>query len=111
LKIDCEGFEYQVLAGATELIERDRPVIFVELHPQEIRKYDHSIADVCGCLRNNYDLEFWNYLATERSGHAMIRLLGRYRQNGSRYSDQHAMMQATSDASGPSQIFLLARPK
>lgn len=31
LKIDTEGFEDQVLAGAEELVTRDRPVIYLEL--------------------------------------------------------------------------------
>ena len=30
IKIDCEGYEENVLRGAVETIERDRPVIIVE---------------------------------------------------------------------------------
>lgn len=32
IKIDVEGFEYQVLQGAREVIERARPALFMELH-------------------------------------------------------------------------------
>jgi len=32
IKIDVEDFEYSVLTGATELLKRDHPVIYSELH-------------------------------------------------------------------------------
>jgi FkbM family methyltransferase len=32
LKIDVEGFERAVIAGATDLLQRDRPVLFVEIY-------------------------------------------------------------------------------
>lgn len=32
LKVDVEGFERSVIAGATELLRRDRPVLFVEIY-------------------------------------------------------------------------------
>ncbi len=35
IKIDAEGFELQVLRGARQLIERDRPDIFVEVNSAE----------------------------------------------------------------------------
>ena len=33
IKIDVEGYECEVLRGATELIEKHRPSLFVEVHP------------------------------------------------------------------------------
>ncbi|HEY7165099.1 MAG TPA: FkbM family methyltransferase [Candidatus Binatia bacterium] len=111
LKIDCEGFEYQVLSGSAEVIEKYHPIIFLELHPKQIDAYGHSLAEVCEFLTGEYDLEFWDFDSSERSPHSVVRFLGRYRRNGCRYSDRHAMMEAASHSSGPSQIFLLARPR
>jgi FkbM family methyltransferase len=37
VKIDVEGFERAVIRGATELIERDRPVLFVEIYGGTVR--------------------------------------------------------------------------
>jgi hypothetical protein len=111
LKIDCEGFEYQVLAGSAELIEKYRPVIFVELHPQQIGNYGHSLADICELLAGKYELEFWDYRETERSTHSLVRLFGRYRHNGRRFLSERAMLETAARPSAPGQIFLLARPR
>ena len=32
LKVDVEGFEYEVLAGARETLRRHRPVVYLEVH-------------------------------------------------------------------------------
>lgn len=37
VKIDVEGFEMDVLAGAEEFVEHNRPVIFAEFNPQWMR--------------------------------------------------------------------------
>ena len=42
MKIDVEGFEGAVLDGATATIERDRPTLFLELHPQLLTYHTHS---------------------------------------------------------------------
>ena len=36
IKIDCEGFELEVLKGAEEIISRDRPCIIVEQKPHKL---------------------------------------------------------------------------
>ena len=111
LKIDCEGFEYQVLQGAEQIIHRDRPYIFVELHPQHIESYGYSLSEVCDLLMPNYELEFWHYGWTERSKSAAVRFFGRYTQRGHRFPDQAAMLSTANRDSKTSQTFLLARPK
>jgi FkbM family methyltransferase len=49
LKIDVEGFEHAVLIGATELIERDRPVIQMEIE----KTHNPNYLDVIEWMRQN----------------------------------------------------------
>ena len=39
IKVDCEGYERQVLEGGVETIERERPVIIVEQKPDMASRY------------------------------------------------------------------------
>lgn len=56
LKIDCEGFEPHVLAGAESLIRRTRPVLYVEINQPALRS--HGFAG----FRDVYEpLERWGY--------------------------------------------------
>jgi FkbM family methyltransferase len=44
IKIDVEGFEYEVLLSAEEIIERDRPLLFVELDDDNLREQGASAS-------------------------------------------------------------------
>ncbi len=59
LKIDCEGFEYEVLSGAIKILEEQRPMIYLEVHPGQIEAYGHSPKDVIDFLRPYYDMRFF----------------------------------------------------
>ena len=49
LKMDVEGAEGRVVAGATQLIERDRPIITTELKDEMLRRVSGtSVADYLG---------------------------------------------------------------
>jgi FkbM family methyltransferase len=54
LKIDVEGYEGQVLDGARQLIENQRPVIFLELHPHIVGTFGYSISGILGSLAPFY---------------------------------------------------------
>jgi hypothetical protein len=74
VKIDVEGFEGQVLSGATRLISEFRPALFVEVHPsllvrpyttahnlnfvreyyQKVRCYDSQLGSVLNKLASRY---------------------------------------------------------
>jgi FkbM family methyltransferase len=46
IKLDVEGYECNVLRGAHETIERERPVVFGEFAPDLMPNYGASFADV-----------------------------------------------------------------
>jgi FkbM family methyltransferase len=61
LKIDVDGYEWHVLQGAKRVIERDRPVLFLEYHPQLIGRHGGSIEEVMAFLRSQYsDITFFD---------------------------------------------------
>ena len=53
LKIDVEGFEYEVLRGAEKTISKFKPRIIIETHSQELRKICHRYL-----LDHGYSLKF-----------------------------------------------------
>jgi FkbM family methyltransferase len=46
IKIDTEGYEYNVLTGGKQVILSYRPLIFVELHPKFTSMYGTNISQV-----------------------------------------------------------------
>jgi FkbM family methyltransferase len=50
LKIDVEGFELEVLAGAEQCFQKHRPRIWLELHPQHIAAQGHRWEDAVDFL-------------------------------------------------------------
>jgi FkbM family methyltransferase len=50
LKIDTDGFEYDVLVGSKKTVQASRPLIFIEYHPELIRRSGKSPGDLCTLL-------------------------------------------------------------
>jgi FkbM family methyltransferase len=48
IKIDTEGFEYQVLQGMTEIL-KSKPILLLEVH-HGMKKYGHSVGDMLNLL-------------------------------------------------------------
>jgi FkbM family methyltransferase len=57
LKIDVEGFEPEVLAGAQALIHRDRPVLYLEVTDPWIRSRGHSPFELLIGLKRKFGYE------------------------------------------------------
>jgi FkbM family methyltransferase len=110
LKIDCEGYEHQVLLGARRMLARHRPAVFLELHPRFIRRFGSTPEEVCALLRDaSYDLEGWTF--ERRSGPSRLgRLAGRYMSGSQRYRDDRELMIALKDTASE-QVYVLATPK
>ncbi len=54
LKIDVEGYEGQVLAGAEHLLTSHKPTLFLELHPHIVGRFGFSTAGILSGLTKLY---------------------------------------------------------
>jgi FkbM family methyltransferase len=111
LKIDCEGFEHEILAGAINLLEKQRPHLLLELHPQEIEKLGGSPKQVLDCLRPFYDLEFWDFNLQRHYPKIVRSALKHRRPKGHRLASEFEMLKACEINPRPFQLYVLGRPK
>jgi FkbM family methyltransferase len=111
IKVDCEGYEYQVLLGARRILAEQRPHIFLELHPQFIRTFGSSGKDVIELLRAaSYDLECWSF-KTGRPRTRLGRVLAGYGSvAGHRYGDDNEML-ADAERDALQQVYVVATPR
>jgi FkbM family methyltransferase len=69
ITMDVEGGEYDVLQGALTVLARDRPKVWISVHPTFLPNYDAEDLDVHTLMRaNGYDPVF---LATDHEEHWM----------------------------------------
>lgn len=52
LKVDVEGGEFDLLCGARKVIRRDRPAVFLSLHPSALKCAGHSLQEVWALLQD-----------------------------------------------------------
>lgn len=111
LKIDCEGYELEILRGARQILEHQRPVLFLELHPGEIEKYGGSAKAVLDFLEPYYTLEAWDF-SQHRFRSRLVRSLLKHRPNaGYRFPDLRTMLAASAQPPRPTQLYLVGKPK
>lgn len=61
IKIDTEGAELLILRGAENCIKENKPVIFLEIEPMNLKAYSYNESDIFGYLKNiNYTLKALN---------------------------------------------------
>ena len=65
VKLDIEGGEIAAIGGAHHILERDRPLLMVELSPSQLRAAGHAPQELVAILEKLYEL----FLVT-RSGEA-----------------------------------------
>jgi FkbM family methyltransferase len=111
IKIDCEGYEWNVLNGCRDIIRTHRPLLFIELHPSLIGRYGHSLADVCDLLREQYDFLFWDFRPLLRSRHRVLRFLSRYGSGLKPIAGEAGLLSVANSEPRPDQLFMLALPK
>jgi len=83
LKIDIEGYEYEALRGATELLKSARPVICLELHLDLLEQRGINPKLICDQLTSN-GYGFFSCLGQRmspqqvyESAHAVLRLIAK----------------------------------
>lgn len=54
IKIDVEGFEYDVLRGASNTIMKHRPIMFIEVNDNNLRTYNSSAPCLMQFLKKYY---------------------------------------------------------
>ena len=54
IKVDVDGFEWDVLQGAEGILRRDRPCLFLEFHPHLVGRFGADIDTILDFLRQHY---------------------------------------------------------
>ena len=58
IKIDTEGYEYNILLGGKETITTYKPIMFIELHPEYANMYNTYISQVFDLAKElNYSIK------------------------------------------------------
>ena len=50
IKIDVEGYEWKMLQGARKILERDHPILFIEIDDDNLRNYDSTPLNIISYL-------------------------------------------------------------
>lgn len=76
ITIDIEGSEYEALQGAKELILRDKPILFVSVHPEFMWREHHHSPDDLHVMLSQWGYE-GTYLAFDHEQHWMYKWNGK----------------------------------
>lgn len=70
--MDIEGTEYEALAGAEQTLLRDRPIVFVSVHPEFMWREHHHSTDDLHVMMKKFGYEP-TYLAFDHEQHWMYK--------------------------------------
>lgn len=111
LKVDCEGYELNVLRGAKRLLAQPGLNLFVELHPTLLKRFGQSVAEVIDLLAPDFELEFWAF-DPKRPRTKLGRSLARCRRpRAHRYGSAAEVLAAVAEPTVPSQIYCIGRAR
>lgn len=72
ITMDIEGSEYEALQGAYETIMRDKPMLFISVHPEFMWKAHHHSPDDLHVMLDNWGYDA-TYLAFDHEQHYMYK--------------------------------------
>ncbi len=108
LKIDVEGYEGQVLAGARRILAEQRPTLWLEVHP-ELLAAPHTVDEIWQVLAAHYPAPELFEIAPEAGPWAKI--AGRYLGRGvRRVPDPGGLLAACRDRCRTQPFWAVCRP-
>ena len=66
IKVVVQGMEETVLRAAAPIIERDRPILYIQVVPEQLRRHDGSAAGIDSLLRE-HDYRFFRNVGARNS--------------------------------------------
>lgn len=111
LKIDCEGFEFQILQGAARILKEQRPILFVEVHPMGLEKFGSSSKAVVDLLSPGYELEGWDFSEARFRPKLVRSFLKHQPTSGRRMADMGEFLKVATKVPRPTQLYLVGRPR
>jgi hypothetical protein len=110
LKIDVEGYEGHVLAGARGLLARERPILFLELHPGAIAA-PYGVAGIVAELAEVYTALEAFVPVPEATLPGKLRARYGGRRAVARVRDLPAFLAAATEGRRNRPFWLVCRPK
>ena len=111
LKVDCEGYELNILRGARRLLAQPGLRLFLEIHPSQLRKFGQSAAAVVDLLSPDFELEFWSF-EQRRPKTKLGRSLARCRRpQAHRFASLTDFLAAVDLPDCASQMYCIGRPR
>lgn len=73
IKIDAEGYELNVLAGARDVVDRARPSLLIEVDGRQLERFGHRPADLDDFLRSR-DYRLFTHVGERNSKSSQVEL-------------------------------------
>jgi FkbM family methyltransferase len=54
MKIDIEGYEGHALRGAVRLLQQYHPILFIEIHPEQLASIGETVSEIINVLKQYY---------------------------------------------------------